>query len=743
MKKGGKLKNVSGLSLIEVIVTILVITMIMLAVYNLIIYVLKLSTENKFYVSAREIAAQKIEYINNLKYEDVGLTTGLPHGAVEEYETIERGGIFNVHNFITYYDDPFDGLQSDGTDPIGQDYKITTVEVAWQGRFGPKKISIFSKIVPKTQETAVGGGVLTIVVVDYQGNPVPQASVRIKNSKITPTVDFTTFSDSEGIVTFPGAPASYEAYEITVSKPGFGLDKTYDRNPSNPNPTKPHLTVENGKLTRESFNIDLLANMIIHTVKRNLPANFKVNTDASMESQVNARLAIDSSGFIYVVWQDFRDGSSSRVYAQKFNTAGTPQWLPADINISNSMNMVFPDVEVDNAGNLHICWNDSSVGNQDAYLVKLRTADGSDAWGGARRVDTLADAKDQTFAVMSLSKNGGNTDSVISFTDNRNNDLDIYAKRYDSARNPLYTEIRLNQNTINDGTNQYDSSIASDSTGMNYVAWTDERNGKKDIYGVKINSAGSLIWNPDKKLTANNADADQSQAALAIDSADNLYLAWTDDRNGHQDIYLQKFNSNGDAQWPSDKRVNRGTDTANQYSPDIAIGQCGVIYMTWTDERQGDPDIYAQKLDLDGNLLWTEDQRININSGKSIQANSDLNINSASCIPYTAWQDDRNGNYDIYLSSFDDPGSITPVGNIPLRIFGTSKIGENPVIYEYDKQHWTNASGLLDLDVEWDPAYTINIINALTPYRLKVSDPTIPVRILPAETRHIYLFVDN
>ena len=61
-----------------------------------------------------------------------------------------------------------------------------------------------------------------------------------------------------------------------------------------------------------------------------------------------------------------------------------------------------------------------------------------------------------------------------------------------------------------------------------------------------------------------------------------------------------------DPDW-GDKLTNTAVCTANagQYlSGLISDGRGGVI-LTWYDYRSTDADIYAQRVDLDGNTLWT------------------------------------------------------------------------------------------------------------------------------------------
>ena len=76
-------------------------------------------------------------------------------------------------------------------------------------------------------------------------------------------------------------------------------------------------------------------------------------------------------------------------------------------------------------------------------------------------------------------------------------------------------------------------------------------------------------------------------------------IVWTDDRNGNTDIYIQDL---------STKEQIHTTNTAAQHSPDIYENK-----VVWEDERNGGHDIYLQDLS-------TKKQTRITTSGKALQA---------------------------------------------------------------------------------------------------------------------------
>ena len=142
------IKDSHGFSLIEVLISLFIIMILTLGVYSLIILSLRITADNKSYVGAIGIANQKMEQIRNLPYKDVGVQGGIPSGNIPQQEILTRDGIYTVNTYITYYDDPYDGQAGSTTpDTIINDYKIATIKVSWESKYGQKKITVFSKII--------------------------------------------------------------------------------------------------------------------------------------------------------------------------------------------------------------------------------------------------------------------------------------------------------------------------------------------------------------------------------------------------------------------------------------------------------------------------------------------------------------------------------------------------------------------------------------------------------------------
>jgi prepilin-type N-terminal cleavage/methylation domain-containing protein len=362
-----KIKNQNGFSLVEVLVAILILAILTLGIYSLITMSIQISTENQHYVEGIAIANQRMEKIRNLPFDNVGtIDNPSAPGVLPQTETVVRQGIYKVENWVSFYDDPFDGTAASSTDTIPNDYKIATIKVGWTGKFGPNNVTIFSKIIPKTREASSTYGLLDISVFDAGGSPVPSSAgntTYVRVIRAASSTDASFPADETGHLYLP-VPAGYQAYQIIVTKNGYSSDQTYPLGgAANPYPNIVNLTVNQGERTSWSFVIDKLATLQINTVSAaGLPTNWKVNNSRPGEYKNYMRVGFDSSDNIYSVWQSY-NATSSSIYFQKFdsvNSPPTPTW-PNDIKINNSNWQKNPDIAVTDNGHSLVVWQDNSL----------------------------------------------------------------------------------------------------------------------------------------------------------------------------------------------------------------------------------------------------------------------------------------------------------------------------------------------------------------------------------------------
>lgn len=372
------------------------------------------------------------------------------------------------------------------------------------------------------------------------------------------------------------------------------------------------------------------------------------------------------------------------------------------------------------------------TGDENIYIISL-DSNGNELWS-VKKVNSDSTDTDQSKPSIAITENFGTATTVVAWQDGRNGNKDIYMRSFDISGNKLWAnDIQITSSS----TNEHSPATAIDSVDNILIAWVENTTSTKDIYLQKYDLSDASHWPKNKKMV--NSTNDVYEPKIAIDSTNNIYLAYTELIAGNKNVFLAKHNSSGNNIWVT--QANLESTSTNQYGPNLAINN-SIIYVSWTDDREGNQDIYTQKYDLNGNAQWSNDLRININTGDSSQEKSTLLINSLN-EPFGAWQDNRDDNYNIYATKFNDPGSTNSVGNVPIIVTGTKKISETPIIYEYNEEHTTDGSGYANLPVEWDnPGYSIELKTASTSLKIILRSPIQPLAIEPGEWKTMYVYVE-
>ncbi len=153
---------------------------------------------------------------------------------------------------------------------------------------------------------------------------------------------------------------------------------------------------------------------------------------------------------------------------------------------------------------------------------------------------------------------------------------------------------------------QYRPTIVSDGSGGAIITWNDGRSGSYDIYAQRVNADGDVQWMLNG-VAISAALKSQYNPKIVSDGSGGAIITWTDMRRGsyNYDIYAQRVNTNGNVQWmPDGVFISR-----EQFATIVADGSGGAI-ITWGGYEIY--NIYAQRVDADGNFLWTPNDGVAI-----------------------------------------------------------------------------------------------------------------------------------
>ncbi len=144
-----------------------------------------------------------------------------------------------------------------------------------------------------------------------------------------------------------------------------------------------------------------------------------------------------------------------------------------------------------------------------------------------------------------------------------------------------------------------------------------------------------------------NTSLDNNDRPVTVcDSSGNIRAAWHSGSAGSRDIYIGTLASGADIFGSTIQLTNDANDQCN---PALALDNNDKLYAVWQDNREGDWDIYIST-SVDG-INWSTETRVNDpNNGNQINPAIVFDSQSPS-YAHVVWQDDRAGNQDICIAA--------------------------------------------------------------------------------------------
>lgn len=173
---------------------------------------------------------------------------------------------------------------------------------------------------------------------------------------------------------------------------------------------------------------------------------------------------------------------------------------------------------------------------------------------------------------------------------------DICAQRVTAAHTVLWG---ANGVTVREAADyQREPRITSDGAGGAIVTWLDGGH----IYAQRIDVTGTLLW-PAAGIPVCTAADGQEEVQIIEDGAGGAFMVWQDGRGSDLDIYMQRIDANGALLWMTDGIIVCNA-AYNQEYPSLVSDDGGGVIVAWRDGRDTNSDVYAQRIDGTGNPVW-------------------------------------------------------------------------------------------------------------------------------------------
>ncbi|MHA1300744.1 MAG: hypothetical protein ACTSO9_15110 [Candidatus Helarchaeota archaeon] len=255
------------------------------------------------------------------------------------------------------------------------------------------------------------------------------------------------------------------------------------------------------------------------------------------------RIAVDKNGNVHVVWYDLTDGEwgtdTEILYANYTPSGG---WSNAtcisDVYGWNNQGSLFPDIEIDIYGTIHVVWHDYTDGE----------------WG-------------TDVEIMYIYNTGSGWSNATVISDDSTNWNDGYS---------------------------FSPIIASDNNGDLYVVWYDGTDGYWGTdYEIMFTEYHLWEWSKPLVISDNTRwnDGNSEFASMFVDTNGNIHVVWNDATDGEwgtdTEIMYTCHTSSG---WSNATCISDlyGWNDDSSFGPKIVGDNTGKIYVVWYDDTDGE-----------------------------------------------------------------------------------------------------------------------------------------------------------
>ena len=354
-------------------------------------------------------------------------------------------------------------------------------------------------------------------------------------------------------------------------------------------------------------------------------ANAEWPTDPSMNMpicdatgiQYGPKLIKVADGYI-VVWQDerrvYRD-----IYAQKFDVDGNLKWIEngrvvaAGNNGEASNHLLYNSQSLsgivsDTQGGAIVLWTEDyscqsgPCGN--AWITRVNS-DSEVQWGMPPSPGVTIQGTDTAV----LLNQHGHADAIAPDGEGGAFGIfdvdawgDWYVFRMDA--DGAYRSVTSNVVGARGGAHMI---YGGNSNGEDYasIAWWDYGAFAINIVDPEVNYPASTdtLYAPWNRITLTTTPSWWSEPSLISDGAGGAIVVWEDGRNGNFDLFAQKISADGVVQW-TPTGVPIAVEPGDQRNPQVVSDGAGGAVVVWQDARTSPTRVYAQHVGGDGNTMW-------------------------------------------------------------------------------------------------------------------------------------------
>ncbi len=385
----------------------------------------------------------------------------------------------------------------------------------------------------------------------------------------------------------------------------------------------------------------------------------------TLSSTEDYGLAADGGGNALLAFLDDRsDPNNPQVTAAKMSSSGQPLWGASGVALTfDPGSHADPKIAATSDGNVVVAWT-----TDDHVVLQKLDANGRPLWTGptvlSGGIIVGEPGYNYLLADMHASDNGSVIISWVRYKGFYGNKY-LYANKVSSTGQLLWGAGHVK--VYDGGSLQFGEFpyFLSDGNGGAVFAWYSS-SPSLQCFAQHILSDGSEAFpHNGSEASTDSLNIRVSPAVSYRASTQETFLFWTEEDSNqvYNGIYAQKFNPSGARQWSDTGLVIVPLGTDSQiFAQTVQIGTGALAF--WFDQPgYGSGTIQAVKLDGTGAFVCPQ---FGVSTASADKSQLSAGI-ASSGLAALAWEDDRNGENDIFIQNVNPDCSLGQETRMHLR----------------------------------------------------------------------------
>ncbi|GEM_PF-1212290 len=216
-----KFKNQSGLTLVEILISVFILSVIITSLSGALVYATRVTKDNRMKTTAINLANKEIETIRSMKFLDVGTKNGDPSGDIPMEKEVSVDGITYIINTLINWEEQGDWTAAGNMDWDYKSVRVTVVPKSFKDQANLIKTVETYVTRDSTQPALTGGNIRVGTIRGWksdESDPVSNIKVTLFKDSAASRIVFTT---AAGVARFTGL--SNGNYKITLDPSSQGM----------------------------------------------------------------------------------------------------------------------------------------------------------------------------------------------------------------------------------------------------------------------------------------------------------------------------------------------------------------------------------------------------------------------------------------------------------------------------------------------------------------------------------------